>query len=400
MKGKRHIYMDYHATTPLDERALEAMLPYLREKFGNAASQTHRFGWDALDAVEAARVQTARILGARPEEIVFTSGATESNNLAIKGVCEKHAAKGRHIITVATEHKAVLDCFAQMEKRDFETTILDVRPDGLLDIEELRAALRDDTILVSVMAANNEIGVLQPIEEIGARCKERGVLFHTDAAQAVGKVPFNVENAKADLVSISAHKVYGPKGIGALYVRGKHPRVSLDCQLHGGGHERGLRSGTLNVPAIVGMGKALEIAQAELEEESRRVLALREKLRQGLAARLDHITVHGDLQRRLPGNLNVGFAYVEGETLLMRLDDIAVSSGSACTSADPAPSHVLAALGVSVDLAQASIRFGLGRFTTEEEVDYAIEKTVRVVRMLREQSPHYDLARQGLLDDE
>ena len=389
------VYMDYHATTPLDPRALEAMLPYLREEFGNAASKSHSFGWRAEEAVEAAREQVAKLVGATPKEIVWTSGATESDNLAVKGVAQFYRSKGKHLVTAKTEHKAVLDSMHALERDGFEVTFLDVERDGRLDPERLRAALRTDTILVSVMHANNEVGTLQPIEEIGRITREKGVLLHCDAVQSAGKVPFDVERMNVDLASLSAHKMYGPKGVGALYVRRK-PRVRLVAQMDGGGHERGFRSGTLNVPGIVGFGKAAELALAERDAEAARVLALRERLREGLEAGLDLVTVNGSLEHRLPGNLNVSFAYVEGEALMMAVKDVAVSSGSACTSASLEPSYVLRAMGVSDDLAHSSIRFGLGRFTTEEEVDHVVRLFVEKVRRLRDMSPLYEMAKEGV----
>lgn len=389
------IYMDYHATTPLDPRALEAMMPYLREEMGNAASKSHVFGWRAEEAVEEARASVARLIGASPKEIVWTSGATESDNLAVKGAARFHASKGRHLVTCKTEHKAVLDSMHALEREGFEVTALDVAPDGRLDPEAVRAALRPDTVLVSVMHANNEVGVVQPVEAIGAITRAAGVLFHCDAVQSVGKIPFDVEKVNADLVSLSAHKMCGPKGVGALYVRRK-PRVRLVPLIDGGGHERGLRSGTLNVPGIVGMGKAAELAMAEMAEEAARVLRLRERLRRGIEDGLDLVTVNGSLEHRLPGNLNVSFAYVEGEALMMAIKDVAVSSGSACTSASLEPSYVLRAMGVSDDLAHGSIRFGLGRFTTEEEVDHVVRLVVEKVKKLRDMSPLYEMAREGV----
>ena len=389
------IYMDYHATTPLDPRALDAMMPYLREELGNAASKSHAFGWRAEEAVEEARARVARLIGASPKEIVWTSGATESDNLAVKGAARFYASKGRHLVTCKTEHKAVLDSMHALEREGFEVTTLDVAPDGRLDPEAVRSALRPDTVLVSVMHANNEVGVVQPVEAIGAITRAAGVLFHCDAVQSVGKIPFDVEKVNADLVSLSAHKMYGPKGVGALYVRRK-PRVRLVPLIDGGGHERGLRSGTLNVPGIVGMGKAAELAMAEMAEEAARVLRLREKLRRGIEDGLDLVTVNGSLEHRLPGNLNVSFAYVEGEALMMAIKDVAVSSGSACTSASLEPSYVLRAMGVSDDLAHGSIRFGLGRFTTEEEVDHVVRLVVEKVKKLREMSPLYEMAREGV----
>jgi cysteine desulfurase len=386
MAVKLPIYMDNHATTPCDPRVFETMRPYFAEIFGNAASRTHRFGWQAQEAVENARRQVADLLGACPKEIIFTSGATESDNLAIKGVAEMYHERGDHIVTVVTEHKAVLDSCKAIARRGFKITYIGVGSDGLISPDDVKNAITDKTILVSVMLANNEIGVIQPIAEIGKICKERGVLFHTDATQGVGKIPFNVNECNVDLVSITAHKMYGPKGIGALYVRSKHPRVQLVPIIDGGGHERGMRSGTLNVPGIVGLGKACEIAKEEMANESARILALREKLRQGILGRVPEVRINGSLQYRLPGNLNVSFAYVEGESLLMSLGDIAVSSGAACTSTSITPSYVLKAIGLSDEQAHSSIRFGLGRFNTEEEVDYAIELVAEVVSRLREVS--------------
>ncbi len=393
---KTPIYMDYHATTPLDPRVLDAMLPYFREKFGNAASRNHAFGWEAEQAVEKARKQIAGLIGASPRDIVFTSGATESDNLAIKGVAEMYAERGNHIITVTTEHKAVLDTCKRLAKHGCEVTFLRVRPDGLIDLDELRAAITDKTILISVMHANNEIGVLQPIREIGRIARERGVLFHTDATQSVGKVPVNVNDDNIDLMSLSGHKMYGPKGVGALYVRRKNPRVQLAAQMDGGGHERGMRSGTLNVPGIVGLGEACEICQREMAEESVRLARLRNRLKDRLFAELDEIYINGTMEHRLPNNLNVSFAYVEGESLLMGINDVAVSSGSACTSATLEPSYVLRALGVGEDLAHTSIRFGLGRFNTDEEVDYVAGRVIDVVKKLRELSPLYEMAKEGV----
>ena len=393
---KTPIYMDNHATTPVDPRVLEAMLPYFREKFGNAASRSHPFGWEAEQAVEKARKQIADLIGATPKEIVFTSGATESDNLAIKGVAEMYAEKGNHIITVATEHKAVLDTCKRLAKHGASVTFLPVLADGLIDLDTLRTAITEKTILVSVMHANNEIGVLQPIREIGRIARERSVLFHTDATQSVGKVPVNVNDDNIDLMSLSAHKIYGPKGIGALYVRRKNPRVQLTAQMDGGGHERGMRSGTLNVAGIVGMGEACAICQAEMAEESARLAALRDRLKDRLYAELDEIYINGSMESRLPNNLNVSFAYVEGESLLMGIHDVAVSSGSACTSATLEPSYVLRALGVAEDLAHTSIRFGLGRFNTQEEVDYVARRVIEVVKKLRELSPLYEMAKEGV----
>jgi cysteine desulfurase len=393
---KLPIYMDYHATTPVDPRVLEAMNPYFTELFGNAASRNHSFGWVAEEAVEKARKQVADLIGANSKEIVFTSGATESNNLAIKGVAEMYAEKGNHIITAATEHKAVLDTCKRLEKHGCRVTYLPVQTNGLVDLDMLREAITDKTILISVMYANNEIGVIQPIAEIGRIAKERGVLFHTDAVQAVGKVPVNVLKDNVDLLSLSGHKLYGPKGVGALYVRRRSPRVQLTAQMDGGGHERGMRSGTLNVPSIVGLGEACAIAQREMAEESKRLSHLRDKLKNKLMSELDEVYINGTIEHRLPHNLNISFAYVEGESLLMGINDIAVSSGSACTSATLEPSYVLKALGAGDDLAHSSIHFGLGRFNTEEEVDYVADKVVDVVRKLRELSPLYEMAKEGI----
>ena len=393
---KTPIYLDNHATTPVDPRVLEAMLPYFRENFGNAASRNHSFGWVAEEAVENARKQIAALVGANAREIVFTSGATESNNLAIKGVAEMYAERGNHLITAATEHKAVLDTMKRLEKHGYRVTYLPVRQDGLIDLDMLREAITDKTILISIMYANNEIGVLQPVREIGKIAKQRGVLFHTDATQAVGKVPVNVLEDNIDLMSLSAHKMYGPKGVGALYVRRKNPRVQVTAQMDGGGHERGMRSGTLNVPGIVGFGKAAELCQQEMPEESRRLRYLRDKLKDKLLRELDEVYINGSMEHRLPHNLNMSFAYVEGESLLMGMNDVAVSSGSACTSATLEPSYVLKALGAGDDLAHSSIRFGIGRFNTEEEIDYTAEKVVQVVRKLRDLSPLYEMVKEGI----
>ncbi len=389
------IYMDYHATTPVDPRVLEAMLPYFNAEFGNAASKSHAFGWRAEEAVEAAREEVAKLIGASAKEIVWTSGATESDNLAVKGVAQFYHSKGKHLVTCKTEHKAVLDSMHALERQGFEVTFLDVEKDGRLDPARVAAALRKDTTLVSIMHVNNETGVAHPIEEIGRVTRAAGVLFHCDAVQGVGKLPFDVEAANVDLASLSAHKMYGPKGMGALYVRRK-PRVRLTAQMDGGGHERGFRSGTLNVPGIVGFGKAAELARLEGAAEAERLLALRERLRKGLLAGLDLVTVNGSLAHRAPGNLNVSFAYVEGEALMMAIKDVAVSSGSACTSASLEPSYVLRAMGISEDLAHSSIRFGLGRFTTEEEVDHVVRLVVDKVRKLREMSPLYEMVKEGV----
>jgi cysteine desulfurase len=396
MAVKLPIYLDNHATTPVDPRVVEAMLPYFTEKFGNAASRNHSFGWTAEEAVENGRAQVARLINATPKEIIFTSGATESNNLAIKGVAEMYREKGNHIITQVTEHKAVLDTCKRLEKYGYEVTYLPVAKDGRIDLDDLRRAITAKTILITIMYANNEIGVIQPIEEIGKIAKEKGVFFHTDAVQAAGKVPVDVQKENIDLLSISAHKVYGPKGVGALYVRRRNPRVQLASIIDGGGHERGMRSGTLNVPGIVGLGKAVELAQNEMPEESARLRGLRDYLKDGLFAKLDELYINGSMIYRLPHNLNVSFAYVEGESMLMGINDVAVSSGSACTSATLEPSYVLKALGVGEDLAHTSIRFGLGRFNTKEEVDYVIKRVVDVVSRLRELSPLYEMAKEGV----
>lgn len=382
---KLPVYLDNHATTPLDPRVLEAMLPFLTGKFGNAASNSHSFGWAAAAAVEMARRQIATAIGASPQEIVFTSGATESDNLAIKGVAEACSDKGNHIITAVSEHKAVLDSCRHLEKTGCRVTWLPVKSDGLIDLDQLKAAFTDRTILVSIMAANNETGVLQPMEEIGRLCRERGVLFHSDAVQALGKVPLNVSSACLDLASLTAHKLYGPKGCGALYVR-HHASVRLAPMIDGGGHESGLRSGTLNVPGIVGFGKACEIAHNEMPEENARVAGLRNRLRDRLLAELDHVTVNGCMEHRLPGNLNMSFLNVEGETLLTGLNDIALSSGSACSSGKTHASYVLKALGLSDEAAGSAIRFGIGRFNTEAEIDYVAGRVIELVKNLREVS--------------
>ena len=396
MALKLPIYMDYHATTPCDPRVFETMRPYFTEIFGNAASRNHQFGWEAEEAVENGRKQVADLISATSKEIVFTSGATESDNLALKGVADMYYERGDHIITVVTEHKAILDSCKKLEKRGFKVTYLPVGSDGLITPDDVKNAITDKTILVSVMTANNEIGVIQPIAEIGKVCKEKGVLFHTDATQAIGKIPFNVHELNVDLASFSAHKIYGPKGVGGLYVRRKSPRVMLVPMIDGGGHERGMRSGTLNVTGIVGLGKACELAQAEMPTENERMLSLREKLRKGLMDELPDCYVNGHPTERLPGNLNISFAYVEGESLLMGINDIAVSSGSACTSASLEPSYVLKALGVGEELAHSSIRFGLGRFNTEEEVDYTIGRVNEAVNRLRELSPLWEMVQEGV----
>jgi cysteine desulfurase len=393
---KLPIYMDYHATTPMDPRVFEAMKPYFLQTFGNAASRNHSFGWEAEEAVEKSRKQIASLIGATAKEIVFTSGATESNNLALKGVAEMYAEKGNHIITAATEHKAILDTCKRLEKHGVRVTYLPLQTNGLVDLEQLQAAITDKTILISIMYANNEIGVIQPIAELGKIAKSKGVLLHTDATQAVGKVPVNVIKDNIDLMSMSGHKMYGPKGVGALYVRRKSPRVQITAQMDGGGHERGMRSGTLNVPGIVGLGEACALCQAEMPEESKRMAFLRDKLMHKLQSELDETYINGTMEYRLPNNLNISFAYVEGESLLMGINDIAVSSGSACTSATLEPSYVLKALGAGDDLAHSSIRFGLGRFNTEEEVDYVAAKVIDVVKKLRELSPLYEMAKEGI----
>jgi cysteine desulfurase len=396
MAVKLPIYFDNHATTQVDPRVLEVMLPYFTGKFGNAASRNHSFGWAGEEAVENARAQVASLIGATPKEIIFTSGATESDNLMIKGVAEMYKEKGNHIITQAIEHKAVLDTCKRLEKEGFEVTYLPVQRDGRVDPEDVRKAITPKTILITIMYANNEIGVINPIAEIGKIAKEHGIFLAVDGVQAVGKIPVDVQKDNIDLLAISAHKIYGPKGVGALYVRRRNPRVQLAAIIDGGGHERGMRSGTLNVPGIVGLGAACEIAQKEMPQEAERLSKLRDKLRAGLEAKLDEVFINGSLEHRLPNNLNMSFAYVEGESLLMGINDIAVSSGSACTSATLEPSYVLKALGVGEDLAHTSIRFGLGRFNTEEEVDYVTDKMVQVVTKLRELSPLYEMAKEGI----
>jgi cysteine desulfurase len=388
--------MDNHATTRTDPRVVEEMLPYFTEKFGNAASRNHEFGWVAEQAVEQARERIAKLIGATSKEIIFTSGATESNNLALKGVAEMYKEKGNHIITQAIEHKAVLDTCKRLEKYGFRVTYLPVQKDGRIDLDDLKRAMDDKTILVTIMTANNEIGALQPIREIGALCHERGVLFHTDAVQAIGKVPFNVIQDNVDLASLTAHKLYGPKGVGALYVRRKNPRVQLVAQIDGGGHERGMRSGTLNVPGIVGFGKACALASEGMAEEAVKLSALRDRLKDAIMGQLDEVYINGSVEHRLPGNLNISFAYVEGESLLMGINDIAVSSGSACTSATLEPSYVLKALGAGDDLAHSSIRFGIGRFNTQAEVDYVAARVIDTVKRLRELSPLYEMAKEGI----
>jgi cysteine desulfurase len=397
MSLKFPIYMDNHATTPLDPRVLQAMLPYFTEDFGNAASRTHAFGWRAEAAVEDARETIARLIGAESgKEIVFTSGATESDNLAIKGVAEYYGSKGKHIVTTVIEHKAVLDSCKRLEKEGFEVTYIPVGPSGVVNPDDVAKALTDKTILASVMLANNEVGTIQPIEEIGKLTRAKGVIFHVDAVQGIGKTPFDVRKMNVDLASLSAHKIYGPKGVGALYVRRSKPRVRLGAQMDGGGHERGNRSGTLNVPGIVGFAKACEILEREGAEESARLRRLRDRLYARITKELDQVIVNGDPERRLPGNLNISFAFVEGEGLMMAIKDVAVSSGSACTSASLEPSYVLRSMGLDEADAHSSIRFGLGRFNTEEEVDYVADLVVAKVKKLRDMSPLWEMHQQGI----
>ena len=388
------IYMDYSATTPIDPRVADKMIPYLREQFGNPASRSHAYGWSAEAAVEEARAQVAALVGADPREIIWTSGATESNNLAIKGAAQFYKSKGKHIITVKTEHKAVLDTVRELERQGFEATYLEPQDNGLVSLEQLEAAMRPDTILVSVMLVNNEIGVIQPIKEIGELCRKKGIIFHSDAAQATGKVHINLEELKVDLMTFTAHKTYGPKGVGALYVRRK-PRVRLEAQMHGGGHERGLRSGTLPTHQIVGMGEAFRIAREEMDSEIAHVRALRDRLAKGLME-IEEVYINGDMEHRVPRNLNVSFNFVEGESLIMAVKDIAVSSGSACTSASLEPSYVLRALGRSDELAHSSIRFTIGRFTTEEDIDFAVNLLKEKVGKLRELSPLWEMHKDGI----
>ncbi|MEO5970005.1 MAG: IscS subfamily cysteine desulfurase [Bdellovibrionia bacterium] len=390
------IYLDYHATCPVDPEVLKTMIPYFTEVFGNAASRNHEFGWTAEAGVEKARKQIANLIGAHEKEIIFTSGATESDNLAIMGVAEMYHEKGNHIITTPIEHKAILDTCQFLQKKGFEITYLPVDKYGQVSAELVRNAITPKTILVSIMAANNEIGTINPMAEIGKVCKEKGVLFHTDAVQAIGKTPINVQEMGIDILSLTAHKIYGPKGIGALYVRRKNPRVRLSAMIHGGGHERGMRSGTLNVPGIIGFGKAAELAMHLMPEETARLLRLREKLWTGIQASLDEVYLNGHPTERLPNNLNVSFAFVEGESLMMGMKELAVSSGSACTSASLEPSYVLKNIGVGEDLAHTSIRFGLGRFTTDEEIDFTIKKVVSTVKRLRDLSPLYEMVKEGV----
>ncbi|HUJ41882.1 MAG TPA: IscS subfamily cysteine desulfurase, partial [Candidatus Acidoferrales bacterium] len=396
MAVKLPIYMDNHATTPVDPRVVETMLPYFNDTFGNAASRNHEFGWKAEEGVERGREQVAKLIGATPKEIIWTSGATESDNLAIKGVGEMYREKGNHIITQVTEHKAVLDTCKRLEKYGFEVTYLPVEKDGRVNLDDLRRAITAKTILITIMYANNEIGVVQPVAEIGAIAKEKGVFFHVDGVQAAGKIPVDVNKDNIDLLSMSGHKLYGPKGVGALYVRRRNPRVQLAAIIDGGGHERGMRSGTLNVTGIVGFGKACELCQQEMPAESARMRGLRDRLKDAIFSELDEVFINGSMTYRLPNNLNISFAYVEGESMLMGINDIAVSSGSACTSATLEPSYVLKALGVGEDLAHTSIRFGLGRFNTEEEVDYVAARVIETVKRLRELSPLYEMAKEGV----
>ncbi len=393
---KLPIYMDYQATTPVDPRVLETMLPYFQGDFGNAASRNHAFGWKAEEAVGKAREQVAALIGASPKEVIFTSGSTEAINLALKGAAQMYGGKGKHIVTSEPEHKAVLDTCKHLEKLGWEVTYLHPQKTGAVTVEQVAAALRDDTILVALIWANNEVGSLNPIREIGALCHERGVLLFTDATQAIGKIPVDVEADHVDMLCLSAHKMYGPKGVGALYVRRRNPRVRLVAQMDGGGHERGMRSGTLNVPGIVGLGKACELCKDELEAETARAKRLRDRLEERITQKAQHVHFNGDREHRLPGCLNLSFPFVEGESLLMGISDIAVSSGSACTSASLEPSHVLRSMDVGDDLAHSSIRFGIGRFTTEEEVDYAADRITLVVARLREMSPLYEMVQEGI----
>lgn len=393
---KLPIYMDYQATTPCDPRVFEAMAPYFTETFGNAASRNHRYGWEAEEAVDKARGQIAKLIGASAKEIVFTSGSTESINLAIKGVAEMYSSKGKHIITSEAEHKAVLDTCKHLEKRGWEVTYLTPNKQARIEPEQVAEAMRDDTVLVTLMWANNEVGTLNPVREIGALCHERKVLFFTDATQAVGKIPVDVQADNVDLLCLSGHKIYGPKGVGILYVRRRNPRVRVVAQIDGGGHERGMRSGTLNVPLIVGLGKACEVSMDDMEKDTKHTMQLRDHLEQRITEKLDYVHLNGDREHRLPNNLNLSFSYVEGESLLMGISDIAVSSGSACTSASLEPSHVLRAMRVGDELAHSSIRFGIGRFTTKEEVDYAADQVINAVTRLRELSPLYEMAKEGI----
>lgn len=396
MNAKLPIYLDNNATTRTDPRVVEAMLPYFTDIFGNAASRNHEYGWGAEEAVDKARGQIAKLVGANVKEIIFTSGATESNNLALKGALNMYAEKGNHLITVTSEHNAILDTCKALEREGKVVTYLPIDEKGFINLDDLRNAITDKTVIVSVMYANNEMGVIQDVKAIGAICREKGVFFHTDATQAVGKVPINVEEDNIDIMSFSAHKMYGPKGVGALYVRRRNPRVLLQPMMDGGGHERGMRSGTLNVPGIVGFGKAAEICKQELADEAIRAKRLANKLKDGLMSALEETYLNGDWEKRLPGNVNISFNWVEGESLLMGLKEIALSSGSACTSATLEPSHVLKALGLGDDLAHSSLRFGIGRFNTEEDIDYTISRVTEVVTHLREMSPLMELAKEGV----
>ncbi len=393
---KLPIYLDNHSTTPCDPRVLEMMLPYFTEKFGNAASRNHSFGWEAEEAVEVARKQIAHLIHADPKELIFTSGATESDNLALQGVVEMYREKGNHIITGSTEHRAVIDTAKYLEKKGIKVTFLPVDKAGMVSPDDVRNAITDQTILISIMMANNEIGTINPVAAIGKVAKEKGVLFHCDATQGVGKIPVNVQEMGIDLMSFTGHKIYGPKGVGALYVRRKAPRVRLEAMMYGGGHERGMRSGTLPVPLIVGFGKACELCEQEMSTESVRMAKMRDRLQEGIMNRMDEVYLNGHPTERLPNNLNISFAYVEGEALLMEVKEIALSSGSACTSATLEPSYVLRALGVGSDLAHSSIRFGLGRFNTDEEVEYTIDRMLKAVTHLREMSPLYEMAKEGV----
>jgi len=393
---KLPIYLDNHSTTPCDPRVVEVMLPYFTEKFGNAASRNHSFGWEAEEGVEHARKQIAQLIHADPKEIIFTSGATESDNLALKGVVEMYREKGDHIITSSTEHRAVIDTAKYLEKKGVSVTFLPVDKTGMVSPDDVRNAITDKTILISIMLANNEIGTINPVREIGKVAKEKGIIFHCDATQGVGKIPVNVQEMGIDLMSFTSHKIYGPKGIGALYVRRKAPRVRLEPMIHGGGHERGMRSGTLAVPLVVGFGKACELCEQEMPTESIRMAKMRDRLQEGIMGEMEEVYLNGHPTERLPGNLNISFAYVEGEALLMGVKEIALSSGSACTSATLEPSYVLRALGVGSDLAHSSIRFGLGRFTTDEEIEYTIDRMIKAVNHLREMSPLYEMAKEGI----
>ena len=396
MSNKDRIYLDYSATTPVDPKVLDAMLPYFTDVFGNAASRNHSYGWEAEEAVENARQQIADLIGASAKEIIFTSGSTEANNMALLGITEMYHEKGNHIITCLTEHKAILDPAHYLETKGFEVTYLEVDKDGMIDLEKLQESITDKTVLISLMAANNEIGILHPVKEIGKIAHEKNVFFHTDATQAVGKIQIDVEEMNIDLLSLSGHKIYAPKGVGALYVRRRNPRVRLSPIVHGGGHERGMRSGTMNVTGIVGLGKACEICKNTLQESTVKTKALRERLHKGLTDKIDYLVLNGHTEKRLPGILNLSFCYIEGESLMMGIEDIAVSSGSACTSSSLEPSYVLRALGVGDEAAHSSIRFSIGRFTTEEEIDRVIEKMVSVATRLREMSPLYEMVKEGI----